>query len=109
MGREWKRVFPAASAKDIRRFLAIFSDAFAFRSRNRLSFSPHDKVMDVYKAIYSSKWMADQLEVERLALGLEDEFKRKFPDELMTEDTTLGMLFEQMTGNVRLHSQSAKN
>lgn len=98
MGCEWKRAFPSASTKDIRRFLAIFAEAFAFRDRNRLKFSPEDKVMDIYKAIYPSTWMPDQLEHVQLVQGLEDEFKRAFPDELMTESVTLGMVFEYMTG-----------
>ncbi len=104
-GREWKRAFPSASKKDIRRFLAIFADAFAFRDRNRLKFSPEDKVMEIYKAIYPSTWMPDQLEHVQLVQGLEDEFKRAFPDELMTEGVTLGMIFEHMTGNANQASQ----
>ncbi len=99
MGREWKRAFPSTPKEDIRRFLTIFTEAFAFHERNRLKFSPHDRLHDIYRALYPSKWMPDQLEHVHLVRGLEDEFKREFPESLMAEDVTLGMIFNHMTGN----------
>jgi len=98
-GREWERAFPEASKEDIRRFLAVFANAFAFRKCNRLKFCPQDKLMDVYKAVHPSTWLPDRLEHVVLMQGLEDEFKRKVPETFMEEDTTLGVIFEHMTRN----------
>jgi len=102
MGRDWRRAFPNASKRDIRRFLDVFVDAFAFRERNRLKFSPSDRLMEVYKTLYPHRWMPDQLEHVTLAQGLEDEFEKEFPEELMEEDVTLGVLFSTMTGNANV-------
>lgn len=51
-GKDWKRRFPEVPKGDIRDFLEVFVDAFAFSSKKRLKFNPEDKVMDVYRAIY---------------------------------------------------------
>jgi propanediol dehydratase small subunit len=99
MGRDWRRSFPDAAKQDIRRFLTVFTEAFAFRESNRLRFRPQDRLMDVYRALYPHRWMPDQLEHVQLVQGLEDEFKREFPEELLREDATLGMIFTTMMGD----------
>jgi propanediol dehydratase small subunit len=55
-GARWRRRFPQATKDEIRKFLNVFVDAFGFRKSRRLSFSPDDKIMDVYRALYPPKW-----------------------------------------------------
>src|SRR5947207_949478 len=64
-GRMWKQRFPQASKTEIREFLDLFVDSFAFSPSRRLCFSPDDRVMDVYRAMYPyPKLMADSMELE---------------------------------------------
>ena len=39
-GRAWKRTFPQASKEEIRKFLYLFVEAFAFPPRRALQFAP---------------------------------------------------------------------
>lgn len=71
MGRAWKRTFPQSSADEIRQFLYIFVDAFAFPRRRALQFAPTDRVLNIYSALYPLKGWPDALELETLALRLE--------------------------------------
>jgi hypothetical protein len=66
-GAGWHRAFPESSTDDIRSFLLMFVHAFAFRDTEKLKFNPDDCIMDVYRALYPSKWTPDALEVETLA------------------------------------------
>jgi len=91
-GKNWKVKFPNSSKVDIRKFLLIFTDAFAFSDRQKLKFEPDDRVIDIYKALYPREWMADSLEVETLADSIEAEYGVEFKG-LWSEDLTLGSLF----------------
>ncbi|WP_051258301.1 hypothetical protein [Teredinibacter turnerae] len=91
-GKHWKEKFPDASKDEIRKFLRIFTDAFAFSEKNKLKFEPEDRILDIYKALYPREWMADALEVETLAENIEAEYGLKF-EGLWSEDLTLGALF----------------
>jgi len=51
-GFAWRRRFPSASNAEIRSFLTLFVNAFAFAEFRRLSFSPDDKPLEVYRALY---------------------------------------------------------
>jgi acyl carrier protein len=94
MGRPWGERFPAASKSDIRHFLDLFLDAFLFGARHRLQFSPDDKVIDIYKALYPSKWMADTLETVCLVRSLEKEYGVELPESFAQTEPTLGDIFE---------------
>ena len=100
MGKQWRSRFPSATKQDIRKFLNIFTvDAFAFRSKHRLKFSPDDKVMDVYTTIYPPKWtIADCMELETFVLRLEKEYGFDL-SKTWTPDLTLGDVFEMTAGN----------
>ncbi len=102
MGADWRRKYPGVPKAEVRRFLGLFVDAFAFMERDRLKFGPQDRVLDVYDAIYDvfPKWVpvGDSLECETLVILLEEEYKREFPERLVREDVTLGEIFEEMTG-----------
>jgi propanediol dehydratase small subunit len=92
-GTQWKQRFPKASKIEIRQFLSVFVRAFGFRLSRRLSFSPDDRVLEVYRALHPPKWsLSDSMELETLAGDLErtygvDVFAR------WREDITLGELF----------------
>ena len=96
-GAEWRNCFPGEPKDAIREFLQAFVDGFAFSNKKRLKFSPNDKVMDVYRALYPSTGWADALELETFAINLEEKYGL---DLTWVEDheITLGRLFE-MTRN----------
>ncbi len=90
----WQQRFPDVSHTDISDFLTLFVNAFAFRRGRQLCFSPDDKVLAIYRALYPSNgWLrADSLELETLALALQ----RSYHIDAVPcwhEDITLGDLF----------------
>jgi|ERR1035441_3718391 hypothetical protein len=91
-GFQWRRRFPDASKSEIRSFLALFVDSFAFHQKRRLCFSPDDKVMDVYRALYPGRFMADALELETLELQLRKQYGKDAAS-FWREDITLGEIF----------------
>ncbi len=97
-GSEWQRAFPNVSKDSISDFLESFSNGFAVRSKRRLKFSPDDKIMGIYKALYpSNDWMgADALELETFSMILKEDYKINLAD-VLTDDLTLGQLFEMAT------------
>ena len=97
MGRSWRDRFPLASKSDIRRFLDIFCEAFLFGGAHRLKFGPDDKVIDIYKALYPSNWVADALETVVLLRLLEEEYRVEFPESFDQAECTLGEIFEFVT------------
>lgn len=44
--------------------------AFAFNDNEMLKFSPHDKIWEIYRELYPSRWTADALELETLTEDL---------------------------------------
>ncbi len=94
-GRLWKRRFPHASKMEIREFLDLFIDAFAFRQSRRLCFSPDDRVMDVYRALYPyPKLMADSMELETFSLKASERYGVDLVPTWRV-DITLGEIYEQ--------------
>jgi hypothetical protein len=92
MGRAWKRTFPRASKADIREFLYLFVDAFAFPRRRALQFAPSDRVLSVYGALYPLKGSPDALELETFALRLERRYSLDLRS-MWRENLTLGEIF----------------
>lgn len=95
MGKNWKKSFPNTPKEEIRKFLILFTDAFAFSNKNKLKFEPDDKVLEIYRELYPSKWMADSLEVETLAGELEKEYSINF-NEIWYEELSLGEIFSKI-------------
>jgi hypothetical protein len=91
-GIQWKRRFPDSSASQIREFLDLFVDAFAFPQKRRLCFSPDDKVMEIYRGQYPDKIMADCLELEFLTRRMQERYGINLAA-FWREDITLGELF----------------
>jgi hypothetical protein len=93
-GIRWRRRFPYSTKAEIREFLDLFVDAFAFRRRRRCCFSPEDRVMDVYCAVYPPGSAVDNMELETFCELLQ---KRYDVDLLPSwrEDITLGEIYEQ--------------
>jgi len=93
-GYHWRRRFPEASKSEIREFLDIFLDAFGFKQRWRLCFSPEDRVMDVYRALYPGRGTPDGMELESLVGDLEKRYQVNIIGS-WREDITLADLFLQ--------------
>ena len=87
--------FPQASKGEIRKFLSLFVEAFAFKDSQKLLLTPDDEILSIYRALYPSRWMPDALELETLA----DDLMRQYGLSLQAvwhEQLTLGQLFGQL-------------
>ena len=94
-GFRWRRRFPDAPKSELREFLDLFVDAFAFSRKRRCCFSPDDRIMEVYRTVYpSNDHGADSMELEFLCKMVE---KRYGVDLAISwrEDITLGEIYEQ--------------
>jgi propanediol dehydratase small subunit len=92
MGIRWRRRFPEAPKPEIREFLDIFTDAFGFSRARRCYFSPDDRVLEVYRALYPDRFMADYMELETL----ESRLRQRYGIDMQgfwREDITLGEVF----------------
>jgi propanediol dehydratase small subunit len=96
-GRAWKRAFPQAPKQEIRRFLYLFVDAFAFPKNRALCFAPTDRILPIYNSLYPIKGWPDALELETLALRLEASYRINLR-EIWREDLTIGDLFSKTKG-----------
>jgi propanediol dehydratase small subunit len=92
-GRAWKRAFPRASKGEIRIFLYLFVDAFAFPRTRALQFAPTDRVLSVYRALYPIKGWPDALELETFALRVEKTYGVDLRS-IWREDLTMGEIFK---------------
>jgi propanediol dehydratase small subunit len=96
-GFAWRRRFPQAPKAELRLFLSLFVDAFAFSKSRRLCFSPEDRPFEVYKALYPfPRIMADSMELETFI----ESIREKFGVDLLPtwrEDITLGELYAAAT------------
>lgn len=95
MGKKWVSTFPESSKADIREFLQIFVDAFAFSSRDKLQFEPNDKILDIYNAVYSSRWAPDVLELETFVDQIETQYRCDL-SQYWHQELTLGELFSRV-------------
>lgn len=94
-GRSWRRAFPSASKHELRAFLLFFTAAFAFKDQDKLKFRPDDGILEIYRNLYPSRWMADALEVETLAADLHERHAIEL-DAIWKDDLTLGELFSHI-------------
>lgn len=96
-GRRWKEQFPDVPKDEIRQFLSIFVNSFGFREGDRLKFSPSDRVMDVYHAVYRPMPSVDNLELNEFFCRVEDTYGVDVVSEYGT-NMTLGTLFRAAIG-----------
>lgn len=94
-GRGWRQDFPTASKNEIRSFLLLFVSAFAFADKDGLKFRPNDKILDIYRALYPSRWIPDALEVETLASDLQERYALEL-DSIWSDELTLGEIFSRV-------------
>ena len=99
-GRQWRRAFPWASKRQIREFLTMFAEAFAFRDTEKLKFRPDDQLLGIYKTLHPSTWGGDALEFNHLDKGLRARYGVAL-DEVWDEHMTLGTLFAYVQGAKR--------
>jgi len=92
-GTEWGNRFPGVPNEVIREFLQAFADGFAFSNEKCLKFSPDDKVMDIYRALYPCKGWPDALEIETFAINLEEKYGLDIA-KVEDHEIILGRLFE---------------
>lgn len=91
-GRAWRRAFPDAPKDGIRSFLDAFVESFGFDPSCRLIWSPEDRILGVYEALYPSPWGVDAMELEAFALMLEKRCGLRLA-ERWNDQLTLGALF----------------
>lgn len=91
----WHAAFPQASDGEIEAFLALFTSAFALSQGEGLKLSPSDAVLGIYRARYRRRWLADALELEALAEGLERTYGFSLAP-AWHDRLTLGELFAQV-------------
>jgi propanediol dehydratase small subunit len=91
-GRLWRREFPAAPKTEIREFLTLFVKGFAFRESDKLKFHPSDELLQIYRALYPSKWQADALELETFSKLIKSRYGVDLSS-IWREDLTLGQVF----------------
>ncbi|QDU44663.1 hypothetical protein Mal52_31490 [Symmachiella dynata] len=102
-GIHWHRRFPTVKHDDIREFLALFTEAFAFDSIHRSKFSPDDQPMALYEARYIPHLsMDDHFEFESLDEVLDSRYGIDLSS-VWHQDITLGELFAltQLTSTPR--------
>lgn len=91
-GAQWRSAFPDATKDVLREFLLLFTSAFAFRDSEKLNFSPHDGVWEIYRSLYPSQWNPDGLELEKLASDIDKKYAVALRD-IWSEKLTLGEIF----------------
>ncbi len=91
-GKGWRKAYPSASKQEIREFLTVFVDAFAFSNKERLKLNPNDSIFHIYRTLYPSKWTPDGLELETLATNIESRYGLQL-GVIWHEQLTLGELF----------------
>lgn len=93
-GIRWRRRFPDDAKADIRAFLTVFVDAFGYDHKRRTCFSPDDRVMQIYHAMYPPGSLGDDMELEQLGMAMEERYGMDFTA-VWRDDITLGELYEQ--------------
>lgn len=91
-GKNWHLAFPSASKEEIRSFLSDFIESFAINDMDQLKLNPEDKILDIYNALNPHKWTGDALEIETLAVSIEQKTGLNF-ESIWNENLSLGELF----------------
>jgi propanediol dehydratase small subunit len=92
-GKLWRERFPAAANGEIRDFLNLFVSSFGLNRQKRLTFSPDDQVMVIYRVIYPSVGGVDALECETFVAKC----RKRYGVDLASrwsDSLTLGQIFD---------------
>lgn len=92
-GKGWRSAFPSSPKQNIREFLCVFVDAFAFSQTERLKLNPGDQILQIYRTLYPNKWGPDALELENLAMSVKAKYGFTL-ESIWHEQLTLGELFQ---------------
>jgi hypothetical protein len=93
-GRAWKRAFPQASKYEIRRFLHLLVESFAFPRSRALQFLPSDRVLGGYRTLYPNNELPDVVELETFAKELDEKYGVSL-NAIWTVELTLGHVFDR--------------
>jgi hypothetical protein len=100
-GIRWHRRFPSVPHDEIRKFLKLFTVAFAFDERHYSKFGPDDQPWAIYHARYIPHLTVDDhMEFESLI----EAFAKTYGVDLWAvwhDEMTLGELFALAVGNSR--------
>jgi propanediol dehydratase small subunit len=91
-GRLWRKRFPDAAKSEIRDFLHLFVSSFGLDTKKKLTFSPDDSVVTIYRVIYPNEGGADALECETFVA----ECQKRYSVDLTSrwsDALTLGQIF----------------
>ncbi len=92
-GIRWHRRFPTVPQNEIREFLSIFTEAFAFDEKHRGKFAPDDQLLAIYRAQYVPQLSLDDfMEFESLTEALSTHYGIDLQS-VWSEDLSLGDLF----------------
>lgn len=91
-GAAWRRAFPAASKGEIRAFLSLFIEAFCFPPSEKLKLNHNDSILELYRVMYPKRWMPDALELEILAMRMQEQYGLLLSS-VWHERLTIGDLF----------------
>ena len=94
-GFRWRRRFSQASKSEIREFLNIFVEAFAYRQQWRTYFAPDDQVMEFYRIRYQFLGGPDDMELDDFV----EQLQKRYGIDVVSswrEDITLGDLFAKI-------------
>jgi propanediol dehydratase small subunit len=93
MGIRWRRRFPEDPKFEIREFLRLFIESFLLKKPRLSRFSPDDRVMDVYRALYPPGGsLADAMELETFAMEVKKRYKIDLAP-IWRQDITLGEVY----------------
>jgi len=79
----WDDRYQHNSPPEVEHVLDLICDIFAFHPGNRYQFSPEDRLLDIYRACYPSRWawlQGDCMEIESLMIALDIEAAELNPD-----------------------------
>ena len=70
----WDDRYQHAPPPEMDRVIALICDTFLFHPDNRNKFAPDDRLLDVYRACYPSRWywpQGDCMEIENILIALD--------------------------------------
>jgi propanediol dehydratase small subunit len=92
-GKLWRERFPGAAKGEIRDFLDLFVSSFGLDRQKKLTFSPDDSVMTIYRVIYPRVGGVDALECETFVAKIRKRYSVDVANR-WSDSLTLGQIFD---------------